>query len=121
LSRLTDKFKQAGGIVGRQTRKIEDRLDALIASETQLEGAANKSFTPHEAWIMDQMNQLDELGKEMALLNNNAPLDDTKPGSSPGMVSGGPPLPSFLTEPKPAQTFAPMHPLPTDKDGKIIG
>lgn len=117
MSRLSDKLAQAGGIVARQSKAIEDRADALIAREAVIQDRTNKAFSGHETWIDSTNKDLDALEKQLELLNNAAPLDSSSTGSAPpqaipgGGVGGNPP-------PDP---FKPTHPLPTDKDGRIIG
>lgn len=114
MSRLSDKLAQAGGIVARQSKAIEDRADALIAREAVIQDRTNKAFQGHETWIDSTNKDLDSLEKQLELLNNAAPLDSSSTGSEKQTITSA-------DVGKVEDVFKPTHPLPTDKDGRIIG
>ena len=85
MSRLTEKLKQASGVVGRQTARIEARADAIIAREPQIEAQTDQAFSLHDAMLNEAEKGLDALARELALVSN-APLggygasSDAEPG-----------------------------------------
>ena len=118
MSALSDKLAAAGQIVGRQTKNIMARADALIAREADIESRTNAAFQPHEHMMDDAMKGLDDLERQLATLTNGgAPLDGSSPGSttgSPGAAVGAQPATLNVTAPA-------KHPLAVDKDGRVIG
>jgi hypothetical protein len=82
VSRLSEKLKQASGVVGRQTARIEAKADAIIAREPELEKQTDSAFALHDALLNDAARGLDALERELATVSNN-PL-----GSSGGSQDG---------------------------------
>jgi hypothetical protein len=80
MGRLEDKLALAAGVVERQNKKIEDRADALIAREKDLEKRTEDSFSPHELILANAEQGLDKLKDKLTLLSNNPPLDGSKDG-----------------------------------------
>jgi hypothetical protein len=86
MSRLSEKLKQASGVVGRQTARIEAKADAIIAREPELEKQTDNAFALHDALLNDAARGLDALERELASVSND-PLgssgesleSDTKP------------------------------------------
>lgn len=84
MDRLTEKLKAAGGVVARQTAKIEARADAIIAREPVLEAQTDRAFAPHEALLSEAEQGLDTLYQKLALVSND-PLGNSasqQPGSA---------------------------------------
>lgn len=82
-SRLADKLKRAGGIVARQSAKIEERLDKLLAKEPLLEKQTDEAFSAHEAMISDIEKGVDRFAHDLAPITNGSPFQDgTKPEES---------------------------------------
>ena len=77
MGRLEDKLAQVGTIVARQHKKIEDRADAIIAREADIEKRTDQAFSPHEAALTDTEKGLDKLEHALATVTNN-PLPGTK-------------------------------------------
>jgi hypothetical protein len=90
MSRLADKLAQAGGVVGRQTAKIEARADALIAREAAIEKRTDQLFSPHEAIMDSAETGLNDVEKKLALMSNS-PLPAST--ASPQGLPATPPPP----------------------------
>lgn len=70
-SRLAEKLKLAGGVVARQHKKIEDRADAIIAREADIERKTDQAFSPHESMLDAAEKGLDALEHQLAGLSND--------------------------------------------------
>jgi len=79
MSRLTEKLEAAGSVARRQHSKIEERADRVIAREADIERQADEAFLPHERMLDEAENGLAALGKELAVLSNNPPLERSTP------------------------------------------
>lgn len=73
MDRLAEKLARAGGVVARQTAKIEARADSLIAREEAIEARTEEVFNPHESILASAEKGLDGLEDKLRLLSN-APL-----------------------------------------------
>lgn len=78
-SRLAEKLKLAGGVVARQHKKIEDRADAIIAREADIERKTDQAFSPHESMLDAAEKGLDALEHQLAGLSND-PLQASQNG-----------------------------------------
>ena len=83
-SRLSEKLALAGTVVARQHQKIETRADNIIAREAEIERKTEQAFSPHEATLDETERGLEQLERQLAVLTNGAPLDESKPGPTPG-------------------------------------
>lgn len=115
--RLSEKLKQAGGVVARLHSKIEARADAVIAREQVVDTKIDEAFTPHETMLDDQMQSLDQLEKDLATLTNGAPaspLPNSTATTSSATVAESP-----INAPTAAK-LAPASPLPANH-GRVLG
>jgi hypothetical protein len=83
--RIADKLKAAGQVTKRVTDNIEQRADALIAREADINKKTEAAFAPHDAILDEHHKGLDELENSLRLLSNDplppgASSDPTKPG-----------------------------------------
>lgn len=110
MSRLTDKLKQAGGVVARQTAKIEARADAIIAQEATIEQQTQSAFAPHEALLSQTEQDLHDLQAALATVSNAPPLDVS--GTGDPSTTSSPSTPPV--NPGGSRTIV-------SKDGKVLG
>ena len=73
MGRLDEKFAKAGGVVSRAEKNIEDKLDALIARENEIQQKTEDVFTRQNAPIDEANKALDALDAKLNLLSNGAP------------------------------------------------
>ncbi len=78
-SRLAEKLKLAGGVVARQHKKIEDRDDAIIAREADIERKTDQAFSPHESMLDAAEKGLDALEHQLAGLSNDPLQNGERP------------------------------------------
>ena len=71
MDRLAEKLARAGGVVARQTAKIEARADSLIAREDAIEARTEEVFNPHESILARTEKGLDGLEDKLRLLSND--------------------------------------------------
>ncbi len=74
MDRLTEKLKAASGVVLRATKKIEERADAMIAREGDLDQKTQRAFAPHESILSTAESDLQKLEEALGQVTN-APLD----------------------------------------------
>jgi DNA-directed RNA polymerase subunit L len=109
MSRLTEKLKAASEVVGRQTAKIEARADAILAREPLLEHQTDAAFSPHEALLDEAEQGVDALGRQLALLSNNPPLEHSTP------LPASPEVEPAASQPQ-GSANAPADPQPNGAD-----
>jgi hypothetical protein len=71
MDRLSEKLSRAGGVVQRQTERIEARADRLIAREAEIEARTDRSFDAHDTMLNDAERGLDGLDRKLALVSND--------------------------------------------------
>jgi len=93
VSRLSEKLAQAAAIAPKQAKKIEDRADAIIAREADIEKRTEEAFTPHEAMLDEAEKGLTDLASQLATMSNNPPLSPSDEPVKPCLrcVSGSMP------------------------------
>jgi hypothetical protein len=91
MGRLEDKLAQAGGVVARQTAKIEARADAIIAREAAIEAQTEQAFAPHESILSEAESGLDTLSRQLAPLTNGGPPLELSSASPAAPVAPEPP------------------------------
>lgn len=128
MGRLSDKLKQAGGVVIRQTAKIEARADAILERETSIEAMTDQAFSPHEAILSEAEKGLQDVESALRLLGNGGPPLEPSSASpaaptaaeaatQPDPVAVAPvppPAPPVIVSPEveqPAATFQPAGTL----------
>ena len=89
--RLSEKLALAGAVAARQHQKIEQRADNIIAREAEIERKTDQAFLPHEATLDETERGLDQLERQLAVLTNGPPLDESQPGSLDEPADPGPP------------------------------
>ena len=94
MDRLAEKLAQAGGVVARVTKAIEDKADAVIAREAVMVKKAEDAFSGHDAILDDAVKALDALEAKLALVTNDPlPKSGSLPGGT-GTALPPPPTPS---------------------------
>ena len=78
---VTEKLKQAAGVVDRSNRSLAQSADDLIAREKKFEERKEKAFAPHHAALDARHKQMDQLEDSLHLLGNIDPLAATGDGS----------------------------------------
>ncbi len=108
MDRLAEKLARAGGVVARQTAKIEARADSLIAREDAIEARTEAVFNPHESILASAEKGLDGLEDKLRLLSN-APLPVSGGSSEDNLALTSIPR---LAQPEPIVAQAkPLNPL----------
>lgn len=80
MGRLDEKFAKAGGVVQRSEKRIEDKLDHLIAREDSVAARTERVFERHHMPLDEAEKALDALDHKLDLLSNGGP-DGPLPGS----------------------------------------
>jgi hypothetical protein len=107
MSRLDDKFAKAGGVVQRVEQKIEDRLDALIARETEIVQKTERVFDRHMAPVDNADKALDAFESKLDLLSNGGPHGPLPgSGSSQEVDIPKPPAPQPEVPPEVLKTIS---------------
>lgn len=86
MGRLNEKFEKAGGVVQRSEKRIEDKLDHLIAREDSVATRTERIFERHHAPLDEAEDALDALESKLDLLSNGGPSGPLPgSGSSPAV------------------------------------
>jgi hypothetical protein len=80
MSRLTEKLKTAGVVVGEVYKHAEEHADALIARKDLLKGKTTTTFEAHHAALNEAGKALDAFERDLAQVSND-PLGSS--GDSP--------------------------------------
>lgn len=100
MSRLSEKLKMAGGVVGRVHAKAEARADEVIAREPVINERIEDVFAGHFHHLEEADKALDALERDLALMGNE-PLESSG-GSREGDGEAKEPEPSIEPEKPPA-------------------
>lgn len=123
MARLDEKWAKAGGVIARSEKLIEDKLDALIARETEIAKKTTDVFARQNAPIDEANQALDALDAKLNLLSNGGPSGPL-PGSGDSQEVKEPVKPPPVTlEPQapptnPAPVSAAQGGLPTQEVGQ---
>jgi hypothetical protein len=74
MDRVTEKLKQASGVVARSNAGLEAEADKLIAREEQFEERKKAAFAPHHAVLDTRNREMDQLEDALKIVSN--PLAD---------------------------------------------
>lgn len=82
MDRVTEKLKQASGVVARSNAGLEAEADRLIEREASFEERKKAAFAPHHALLDTRHREMDQLEDALKIVSNADPLQDSS-GSSP--------------------------------------
>lgn len=78
MDRVTEKLKQAAGVVARSNAGLEAEADKLIAREAQFEERKVAAFAPHYRVLDNRNREMDQLEDSLKIVSNQDPLDDSE-------------------------------------------
>ncbi len=81
MDRVTEKLKQASGVVSRSNASLEAEADRLIAREQQFEERKRSAFQPHHALLDGRHREMDQLEDALKIVSNGDPLAGSEDGS----------------------------------------
>lgn len=81
MDRVTEKLKQASGVVARSNAGLETEADRLIAREAQFEERKKEAFAPHHAVLDTRHREMDQLEDSLKIVSNADPLRESEAGS----------------------------------------
>jgi hypothetical protein len=81
MDRVTEKLKQAAGVVARSNDSLEKEADKLIAREADFEKRKTEAFAPHYALLDSRNREMDQLEDALKIVSNADPLAISEPGS----------------------------------------
>ena len=82
MDRVTEKLKQAAGVVARSNAGLESEADRLIAREASFEERKRAAFAPHHAVLDVRHREMDQLEDSLKIVSNADPLESSSDGSS---------------------------------------
>lgn len=80
MDRVTEKLKQAAGVVARSNASLEAEADRLIAREEEFEERKRAAFEPHHTLLDGRHRQMDQLEDSLKIVSNADPLQDSGDG-----------------------------------------
>lgn len=81
MDRVTEKLKQASGVVARSNAGLEAEADKLIAREADFEERKAQAFAPHYAVLDGRHREMDQLEDSLKIVSNADPLQVSDDGS----------------------------------------
>jgi hypothetical protein len=81
MDRVTDKLKQASGVVARANAGLEAEADRLIAREASFEERKKAAFAPHHVLLDNRHREMDQLEDALKIVSNADPLLGSEDGS----------------------------------------
>lgn len=81
MDRVTEKLKQAAGVVARSNAGLEAEADRLIAREASFEERKRTAFAPHHALLDTRHREMDQLEDALKIVSNADPLESSGDGS----------------------------------------
>jgi hypothetical protein len=81
MDRVTEKLKQAAGVVARSNAGLEAEADRLIAREQQFEERKRSAFAPHHTLLDSRHREMDQLEDALKIVSNANPLESSGEGS----------------------------------------
>jgi len=81
MDRITEKMKQASGVVARSEEGLMVEADRLIAREQQFEERKKAAFAPHHAKLDSRHREMDQLEDALQIVSNADPLQESGSGS----------------------------------------
>jgi hypothetical protein len=81
MDRVTEKLKQASGVVARSNAGLEAEADKLIAREAAFEKRKREAFAPHHAVLDNRNREMDQLEDALQIVSNADPLQSSEGGS----------------------------------------
>ena len=96
MDRLAEKLAQAGGVVARITKAIEDKADAVIAREAIMIQKTQDAFAGHDSILDDAVKALDALEAKLALVTNDPLPKSGNSQEGTGTVTPLPPSPPVV-------------------------
>lgn len=81
MDRVTEKLKQASGVVPRSNAGLEAEADRLIAREAEFEKRKQAAFAPHHAVLDGRNREMDQLEDALQIMSNADPLQVSDDGS----------------------------------------
>lgn len=85
MDRVTEKLKQAAGVVARSNASLETEADKLIAREADFEKRKDAAFAPHHALLDSRNREMDQLEDALKIVSNADPLASSENGSGEGV------------------------------------
>lgn len=81
MDRVTEKMKQAAGVVARSNASLEAEADKLIAREGDFEKRKTEAFAGHYAKLETRHREMDQLEDALKIVSNADPLESSSDGS----------------------------------------
>lgn len=81
MDRVSEKLKQASGVVARANAGLEAEADKLIAREADFEERKAQAFAPHYAVLNSRHREMDQLEDSLKIVSNADPLQVSDDGS----------------------------------------